>query len=382
MKIKFCTIEHTNKVVWKYKQGQPNYLCDPDTEIDPTAYGCWVSAMQGENLPISFLRYGKKYKNNFWGKIYRLQDKIAGRTLFRNIKYLKKFNIILALAHRFNFQEIVDCLEEARKVNRKAFYIGVLGNCPGLIRQAILEKKNFQGFIKFLKAVDLFINNYQEAQKYFELLSQTIDSQNKLGEKKNSEKIVFLPQFYPFHFAKEFKKNYQEKEKIIHLAGPTDREDNLANQYVAVALQREFPEFLITIPNLDNLNIEPLKLARARYKVFPQMKWQDYLSELSRSFLVLNLDNIWTMGRVVADCAGVGTPCIGINATNQFKMFPSLRVEDMIGIQQAVILGKKLIEERKFYEHVVKYACEKVEEQNYKKRKRALIEILKRYKKG
>jgi len=369
MKIKFCSIEHTTKSTWKYQKGRPNYLCNSNKEIDPTSFGCWTSAFKGEHLSLEFLRFGHNYRNNLFNKIHIAREKITGSKIYKNIDYIKQFNVILVLLHKFSLSDMADFLSILREANNNAIILGSLAHCPGLIRKEIQNKKSFKEFLQCLKKLDLFINVYPETQEYFEILAENLTFKLK-------EKIIPFLQFFPINFVKKFKQSYEKKEKIIHLAGPTDREDNLANQYIAIALQKKFPEFLITINQWENLNIEPLKLARARYKILPQMKWQDYLKELSRSFMVINLDNIWTLGRVVSDCAGVGTPCIGINATNQFRMFPKLRIDDIAGLKKAIELGERLIQEKVFYQETVDYAKEKIEKHGYKKRKRALLKVL------
>ena len=53
----FAVIEYASKTgdIWRHQPGKPNYLEDPAKVIDPTSFGCYVSALEGEHIPLTKL---------------------------------------------------------------------------------------------------------------------------------------------------------------------------------------------------------------------------------------------------------------------------------------------------------------------------------------
>lgn len=369
-KIKFACLEYSTKSgeIWRPRPGKPNYLCDPEKEIDPTSFGCWTSALGGEHIPVSYLRipqnaHSLKYKIRSLPDLFL--EKIKEEPIYHNLDYLKKFNLILFLVHSFSLPLMADLIQRVKKINPQAIYLGAMDSPLGKLREAWKKEKEYRTFKTFADSGDVFINVNRAAQKYLEYITKT--------------KVVYFPQFYPFEFANKFFKPRAQKEKIIFVAGETQRLDNLAGQLAASQIQKKYPEFLIQIVKYPDFNIAPLRMTKARFEIIPFLPWQKHLTRLSRFFMVINLDAIWTLGRLQADCAAVGTPSIGINSNNQLEFFPHLTIQDIQGIEEVVNLAQKLIEEEKFYQEIQEEAKSKIRESSYEKSKQRLERIIKEY---
>ena len=365
--IRFACIEYSTKTggIWRPTPEKPNYLCDPETEIDPTSFGCWTSSLSGEHIPVNFLRrrqnpHTLSYK--LGRKLDLTLEKIQRKPVYRNLDYLKKFNLILFLVHSFSMPLMTDLIRKTKKVNPNATYLGSIVSPLGMLREVWKKENEFRAFKTFADHCDFFINVNRAAAGYLESFLKT--------------KVVYLPQFYPFEYAHRFFKKREEKEKIILVAGETERTDNLAGQFVALQIQKKYSEFLIQVVDYPHLNVAPLKTAHARFEIVPFLKWQENLKRLARFFLVINMDQTWTLGRLQADCAAVGTPNIGINANNQLEFFPKLSLPDIAGIKQGIELAEKLISDSIFYQNIQQLASQKLSENNYAKSKEKLLKIL------
>ena len=366
--IKFACIEYSTKTgkIWRPTQERPNYLCDPETEIDPTSFGCWTSTLDGEHIPVNFLRRHQNphtlaYKLGH--KLDLILEKIQKKPIYHNLDYLKKFNVLLFLVHSFSIPLIADLIKRAKKVNPNAIYLGSIVSPLGILRETWKKENEFYAFKTFANNCDFWINVNRTAEGYLNSFLKT--------------KVVYFPQFYPFEFANQFYKPLSQKEKIILVAGETERPDNLAGQFIAIQIQKKHPEFLIQIIQYPHSNIAPLVAARARFEIIPFLKWQENLKRLARFFLMINTDQTWTLGRLQADCAAVGTPSIGLNANNQLEFFPELSIPDIAGFEQGIELAEKLICDPVFYQDIQQYASQKLSENNYEKSKQRLLEIIK-----
>ena len=93
--------------------------------------------------------------------------------------------------------------------------------------------------------------------------------------------------------------------------------------------------------------------------------------------MIIDMDNAWTLGRLVRDAAAVGTPCIGLNSGSQENLFPDLTCSDIVDTKKAVNLGIKLIKDRKFYEMVQRKAFKRLEAYSYENSVKRLNKVLK-----
>ncbi|MDD5627235.1 MAG: hypothetical protein PHW01_04490 [Patescibacteria group bacterium] len=366
-KMRFACIEYSTKTgrIWQPTPEKPNYLCDPETEIDPTSFGCWTSAFSGEHIPVNFLRrrqnpHTLSYK--LGRKLDLTMEKIQRKPIYRNLDYLKKFNLILFLVHSFSMPLMADLIRKTKKVNPNAIYLGSIVSPLGILREVWKKENEFRAFKTFANNCNIFINVNHDAQDYLQSFLPA--------------KVVYFPQFYPFEYAHRFFKKREEKEKVILVAGETGRTDNFAGQFAAVQIQKKYPEFLIQVVDYPRSNIAPLETAHARFEIIPFLKWQENLKRLACFFLVINMDQTWTLGRLQADCAAVGTPSIGINANNQLEFFPKLSIPDIAGIKQGIELAEKLISDPAFYQNIQQHASAKLSENNYAKSKEKLLKIL------
>jgi len=82
----------------------------------------------------------------------------------------------------------------------------------------------------------------------------------------------------------------------------------------------------------------------------------------SNSYLWVNMDERYTWGRYVLDAAALGIPIITTPSTGHGEiLFPKTTVAHPFDIEQAVILGKRLIEDETFYREVIEYADSGIE---------------------
>lgn len=85
-------------------------------------------------------------------------------------------------------------------------------------------------------------------------------------------------------------------------------------------------------------------------------------NHLSRMKIAIILTTRATSGRISAEFAALGVPCIGnVNNELQAKCWPELSIEPY-NVPKAVSLAKKLLQDRNFYESNVKKALEQVKE--------------------
>ncbi len=369
-KMHFACIEFSTKSgeIWRPTPEKPNFLCDPEKEIDPTSFGCWTSALNGEHIPYSFLQIGKNARSfafKIQRRLDRIKEKMSKRPVYHNLNYLKKFNLILLIVHTYSLPLFADLAQRIQKINPHAILLGSITSPLGLLRETWKKSGEYRAFKNFADYCDLFINVNRVAQKYLEYITKT--------------PVIYFPQFYPYEFARQSFQPRERREKTIFVAGETSRTDNLAGQLVAIALLKKHPDFQIKIVDIPGTNLAPLKIARVPFQAIPFQNWQKHLKRLASYYLVINLDQIWTLGRLQADCAAVGTPSIGINANNQMEMFPDLTIKDIEGIGDAVSLGERLIGESDFYHSVQEKANKVISQNDYDQSRQRLFDLLNHY---
>jgi len=376
--MKFACVEFRTKSggIWDGAKEKPNYLCDPKI-IDTCSFGCWTSALGGEHIPLLWFKLRKLpnriYHNYLAPRMsrfhylgYTILSVLINRAFqkFHNLDYLTKFDVVLVPLYDYSIPEIAKFIVEAKKLRKRPIFFGALGNTFNSFREALKSPENFTYFKTFIDNCDVFINLGHEAISRY--LKQYTDTP-----------VVNFPIFYPFEFAKSFFEPYENKEKIIFVSGHAQRVDDVFSLLIAKKIQEEYPEFLIELVNRPFYNIEPLK--NSRYKVVPFLKWQDYLKYSSKTYMIIDMDNSWTQGRVASDAAAVGTPCIGLNSGSQRRLFPDLECSDVVDARKAIDLGTKLIENRKFYEKVQKKAFRRLKACSYENSVKRLNRTLETY---
>lgn len=352
--MKFAVIEYETKTnkIWRHTNERPNYLCDPQNEIDPTSYGCYASALKGEYISLKglIMESLENPPSFFQEAKFRLRKK-QGIKLNYSLDYLKKFDVVLALSHITENAVMTSFAEYFKETFPEKILLGSSPYPFGRLREAWREKTWYKNYLRLIDACDIFINVHRQANDYQQLMTKT--------------PVVYIPQPYPYEFAKRFFKKRGEKEKIIFCAGDTNRPDNLGSQIVAKEIQKKHPRYKIVLTEMPNFNIEPLK--KANFEAVPFYPWQKQLELLSKYYLVINLDIWFTRGRVQVDCAACGTPSLGINADGQIELYPDLTCADAKDIKKIIALGDRLIEDSQFYDEMQNKAIKRLAEYSYKK---------------
>lgn len=373
--MKFACVELYTKTgkIWDGAKEKPNYLCDPMT-IDNTSFGCWTSALNGEHVPLLWFKFRKPIRKIYHGQIapkmsrfnyagYSIISRLFNRAFedFHNLEYLSKFDVALVVSHDYAIRAMAKFVTAAKKLQKRPIILGAFGNTLYHMRESWKDPENFKYFKQFIDNCDIFINYFHTAiPEYLYLYTDT--------------PVVNFPQFYPFEYAKSFFVPHGKKEKVIFISGHTMRTDHVSSLLIAKKLQELYPDFLIEVANRPLNNLEPLR--GARHEKTPFLKWAEYLKHTQRDYMVIDMDNTWTLGRLVRDAAVVGTPCVGLNSGSQEYLFPDLTCSDIVDTRKAIDLAVKLIEDRKFYEMVQKKAFKRLEAHSYENSVKRLEKVL------
>lgn len=95
------------------------------------------------------------------------------------------------------------------------------------------------------------------------------------------------------------------------------------------------------------------------------------------AWLWLNLDERFTWGRYVLDAAALGIPIITTKSTGHGELlFPETTLDNAFQTDKAIELGKRLVNDREFYEHVAKYPQDKMEQYKPEKMVQKLLTSL------
>jgi len=91
--------------------------------------------------------------------------------------------------------------------------------------------------------------------------------------------------------------------------------------------------------------------------------WLNYLSQLSPARILVDLNNRETVGRNAMDCAALGIACVSTARTDmQSRLFPLTTLSDSWDIHGAYILCRRLLQDSAFYQRVVSYAAEAIQQ--------------------
>ncbi len=324
---------------------RPNYLCDPVKEIDPTSFGCYVSALKGEHIPLTFL-----IKPSFFKKAFK---RVTGSwPPAYDISYLEKFDVLLVVHQISDAHEMARLVKRLKKLYPHTIVIGVPTQPYGILRDYL--DKNPQGvksLKKFMNNCDLFLTVAQSTAEDQRLMTDT--------------SVEYAPQPYPVEYAAQFWLPRERKNKIIFVAGITDRDNIAKGQLVAAALQKKFPDFEIHVTSIEGIPLRTNNLAGARYSVITFDPWRQHLQYLAKVMLVVNTDYTQTRGRVQVDCAAVGTPSLGANSDGQEDLFPKLASEPETPVEELVRLGEQLLTDAEFYNQTVHDAVREMQKYSY-----------------
>ncbi|MFA6570602.1 MAG: hypothetical protein WCT77_05135 [Bacteroidota bacterium] len=107
-------------------------------------------------------------------------------------------------------------------------------------------------------------------------------------------------------------------------------------------------------------------------KILLEKSFEKYFNFTANSFIMINLDNRYTWGRYVLDAAALQIPIITTISTGHgLDLFPELCLDNENQIEKAIEIGKRLIENKDFYEHVSNIPIEKLDiyKEDYMKKK-------------
>jgi hypothetical protein len=363
--MKFAVVEYSSKSgdIWQHRAGRPNYLEDPARVIDPTSFGCYVSALGGQHIPLTKFAGGR----SLWRKsIKRLTGSWPSRY---QLDYFAKFDVLLVVHQISDAHEMTRFVTRLKRTYPHVFIIGVPTQPYGLLRRYFAASPAAADtFKQYLKQCDLFITVVKATEQWYKSLSDT--------------PVVYLPQIYPAHYATRFHMNRSDKEKSIFVAGVTDRPTITQGFRVARELQREFTDYIIHAINIPGIQLDVRELSGARYELTPFDPWREHLPWLARHILTINTDYTFTRGRVQVDCAAVGTPSLGGNSDGQTDLFPELASTPTTPFTELVAAGRRLIQNADYYQHITQVARTKLAKYDYEESAARLMMLVTSFKRA
>ena len=375
--VRFASVRYRTKSgrIWEGNRARPVESHDLKKEIDITSYGCWTEILEGKEIPLDHIRFG--IERDHWGyplakTLLKVSKKTLGKIPYRCLDLLKDINLLLVTTFSYSIPEMTDFLEKYRDTlkdgNREVVVLGAMEETLDIFRRRWEhDPKALSRFIDFANACDIFLTPYHSGTKrYHELLMKT--------------PVVYFPLFFPVQFAQQFAVNTEDKKREILVVTSKGNTDRITSLLVAKEIQKRHPDFLIRVVLTEGTNLS--LLSGCRYECVPRLPWKEYLQVIRECYLFVNLDVSWTGGRPVTDAAAVGSPCIGCNAANQEYLFPDLTVSELVGLEKAIELAVRLIEEPSFYRQVVLFAEKRLQSLSLEKGKGRVASLLAAFRKG
>ncbi len=355
--LKFAVIEFNSKSggIWRHTPDKPNYLADPKTEIDTTSFGCYVSALEGEHIPLRPFIIGPLAKSSppviYYRKIYhKLLRRYPNNY---SLDYFKQFTAVIIVHEIANGPDITAFTKRLKSIYPHLIILGVPTQPYGILVDHWNKYPAAKtDFIQFMDICDGFLTLVKSLEEIWPAMSST--------------PAPYMPQPYPVEYAL---RNFQPpaaKQPIIFIAGVTSRTNILKGHQVAVNLQRQFPDHQIQLTKIPDLPLDLSIIKNTNHKIIPFEPWIEHLEYLSRVKLVINTDYTQTRGRVQVDCAAVGTPSIGADSDGQVDLFPNQPAYSDTSIHDLVTQASHLIEDSDLYQQVTSYASQKIHTYNYK----------------
>lgn len=358
--MKFAVIEYSSKTgqIWRHTKERPNYLCDPIKEIDPTSFGCYVSALRGEHIPLTYL-----IKPSLWKKVVKRIT--SWWPPGYDISYLSKFDTLLAVHQISNAHEMVRFVKRLKKVYPHITVLGVPTQPHGILRDYLDKNpRGIKSLKEFMAHCDLWLTVAQNTLADQRLMTDT--------------PVEYAPQPYPVEYAGQFFLPREQKDKIIFVAGITDRDNIAKGQLVAAALQKKFPDYEIHVTTIEGVPLDTSNLAGSRYTIIGFDPWRQHLQYLAKVMVVINTDYTQTRGRVQVDCAAVGTPSLGANSDGQVDLFPTLQSQPQTQVEELAQLGERLLTDTEFYNKTVQDAQKEIQKYSYEETAKRMQNIVDR----
>lgn len=346
--MKFAVIEYTSKSggIWRHTDEKPNYLADPAREIDSTSFGCYVSALKGEHIPLTYLLKAKSIAR-------RLYRKLAGHWPQNySLNYLKQFDVLMIVHEIGNGPSITRLTQRIKSELPHTTRLGVATQPFGILKDHWEQDQAWlANFKEFMDVCDAFIATAASTKTTLETMTVT--------------PVHYLPQPYPAKYATGFHLKRADKNPIIFVAGVTSRDNILKGHDVAKQLQKKYPDYVIHVTDIPGHTLDISKLADTRYEKVGFQPWREHLEYLNKVTLVINTDYTQTRGRVQVDCAAAGTPSIGADSDGQQDLFPQLSANRATPVQELVEQGERLLMDTNFYQEVVSHALQNIERYDY-----------------
>lgn len=360
--MRFACIEYTTKTgrIWRPTPERPNYLCDPEKEIDPTSFGCYTSALNGAHIPLSGLIYGSLETPPSARQRLRqdLTRRFTGRFRAYDLSLLKNLDVLLIIYQLSNDAEIVRFTERVRKELPNTLLVSCSSPPFGRLREYWKNHpETIARYQTFLNSTHANMNVCRATVPFYRQLTTTPS--------------LYLPQPYPVEYAiaqatgnseqgagnrEQGTGNRAGKQPVIYVAGDTVRPDIVTGHLIAKTLQQRHPELLIRITKTPEFSLNTAFLRETRFEIAPFRPWAEQLRELADVRLVINTDLWWTRGRVPVDCAAAGVPCVGTTSDGQTELWPDLSVADSIDIDRLIALAERILTDDAFRAAVVKKA--------------------------
>ena len=368
--MKFAVLEYTSKSgrIWRHTDERPNYLADPQQEIDATSFGCYVSALKGEHIPLVGLILGPVNPVNPITVAYRkIVKRVTGNWPSRySLNYLTQFDVLLVVHQLSDAHELTAFITRIKQQPNAPLIIGVPTQPFGIIREAIKQESRHQeNLIDFMHACDVFISIVKSTVPWY--------------KKHTDTPVEYMPQPYPVTYASSHFKSLSAKDNILFIAGVTERANIKKGQLVARQLQRRFPTLKIHVTRIAGAKLDLRALKGSKVEIQEFQPWQEHLSYLSKVRLVINTDYTFTRGRVQVDCAAVGTPSLGANSDAQHDLFPGLPGDEADSVERLLELAKPLLIENNTYNRTVNIARHELDKYNYARSAQRMKQIVATY---
>lgn len=344
----FAVVEYSSKsgTTWSHTDAKPNYLCNPHTQIDPTSFGCYVSALKGDHIPLTEIVGAKKLTN-------RISRKLFGSWPNNySVNDFNKYDTLMVIYEVANGPALTQFMERINQSFPAIKILGVPTQPHGLLKpQLEASPKIHQEIQQFMSQCDAFLTIVRSTTEYWQNLS--------------SVPVHYLPQPYPVEFATTQFKPLDNKKDIIYVPGVTDRPAISKGLIIAREIQKKLPQYKIHVTNIEGIKSDLSALDSADYDSIDFMPWQEHLKYLSTVKIVINTDYTETRGRVQMDCAAVGTPSVGADSDAQLDLYPSLSSTPATKIEDIVNSTISLLSKPDHYGKVTNFATSKLPFYNY-----------------
>ncbi|TSC63496.1 MAG: hypothetical protein G01um1014106_484 [Parcubacteria group bacterium Gr01-1014_106] len=391
--MRFACVEYTTKTgaMWRHTPERPNYLADPEKEIDPTSFGCYTSAFEGVHVPLSGLIYESLTKPPSAFRRLR-QDLTRTRTgafASYDLSLLASLDVLLVIYQMSNDDELVRFVQRVRKEFPDLILVSSSSPPFGRLREHWKDHPDaITRYQAFINATHMNMNVCRATVPYYTHLVETPS--------------LYLPQPYPVEYAisrvgtaselapptllrmsrwgprrsppmlpppargvarpgpdyprPRDRETISSSRPIIYVSGDTVRPDILAGHLVARELQKRHPDMLIRITKTPEFSLNTALLEGAGYEVVPFRPWAEQLVELATVRLVLNTDMWWTRGRVQVDCAAAGVPCVGTTSDGQTELWPELTAPHSTDIAALLALSERALTDEAFRASAIRTA--------------------------